>query len=397
MKRKRNHALILLAITFFTWGVLSSANSILVAQFQSLFNLSYKQSMFVQIIFYFVPFLVCIPTSIVINRCGYKLTLAMSLMATAVGASLLFLSVFFVSFIGSLVAVFCIALGVSAMQVVANPYVIKLGEAQSAPKRLTLNSSINALGTTLAPLFIGLTLATLGIANLYLCFAVAIFVIAIVLLRSHAQDFRDEVQSNFRVAIKALLRQKGFMIGAFTLFIYVGVEVSVGTVSISYLTDENIVGLSPSVAMSLISLYWAGSMLGRFLFGVFGRHFNPARALACSAFCAALLIIFAMLNHNVYGGIALILLGLCNSFMYPVIFSRSIEGLGPLASSASALLVMCGVGAAILPFIQAAVVDFSGLIASYLVPLAGYIIIFMYSAYFYKRVEKIVYREPVTG
>jgi len=104
-----------------------------------------------------------------------------------------------------------------------------------------------------------------------------------------------------------------------------------------------------------------------------------------------------MLNHNVYGGIALILLGLCNSFMYPVIFSRSIEGLGPLASSASALLVMCGVGAAILPFIQAAVVDFSGLIASYLVPLAGYIIIFMYSAYFYKRVEKIVYREPVTG
>jgi FHS family L-fucose permease-like MFS transporter len=397
MKNNSIQALILLAMTFFTWGLLSSANSILVPHFQELFDLNYKQSMYAQTIFYFVPFFACIPASIMMNRYGYKMTLSMSLFITAIGAGLLFCAVSYISFSGALVAIFFIALGVSAMQVVANPYVIQLGDVESASRRLTFNSSINSLGTTLAPLFIGLTLVILGIANLYLCIAFAVLSLALVILKSNIQDFKNDLQSNFRESIKALLKQKNFMVGAFTIFIYVGVEVSVGTVTISYLTDENIAALAPSFAMTLISLYWAGSMLGRFAYSILGKHFEPAKALSVSACCASLLIVFAILNSNLYGGIALILIGLCNSFMYPVIFSKSVEGVGTLTSSASALLVMCGIGGGVLPFIQAAVVDLSDLKMSYIVPLCGYLLIFIYSTYYGKSTRNSLYNQELNS
>ncbi|WP_028862717.1 MFS transporter [Psychromonas aquimarina] len=397
MKNNRTFTLMLLAMTFFTWGLLTSANSILVPHFQELFNLNYKQSMFVQIAFYLAPFLACIPTSIVMNRCGYKMTLSMSLIFTAVGAALFFSAVSFGSFSGSLAAIFILALGVAAMQVVANPYVTQLGEAASASRRLTFTSSINSLGTTLAPLFIGLTLAAFGIANLYLGIAFAVLTLALVIIKSNIQDFKSDLRSNFSGQMQALLKQKNFMLGACTIFVYVGVEVSLGTVTISYLTDENIAALAPSKAMTLISLYWAGSMFGRFVYSAFSQYIEPSKALGISACCASLLIIFAVLNSGIYGGAALILVGLCNSFMYPVIFSKSIEGLGALTGSASAVLIMCGIGGGIVPFIQAVMVDLSSVRMSYMVPLCGYLFILIYSFYSRKNAAQQLYNQEIRG
>uniref|UniRef100_UPI0003619EA2 MFS transporter n=1 Tax=Psychromonas ossibalaenae TaxID=444922 RepID=UPI0003619EA2 len=238
MKQNRTYTLILLAMTFFIWGLLTSANSILVPHFQVLFDLNYKQSMYVQIAFYLAPFVICIPTSLLMNKNGYKMTLSISLACTAVGACLFFLAVTFRSFGGSLLAIFILALGVAAMQVVANPYVTHLGDQASASRRLTFTSSINSLGTTLAPLFIGLTLVTLGIANLYFLFAFAIFSLGVIIFKSNIQDFKSDEQSHYVEQIKALFKRKHFVFGACTLFVYVGVEVAIGTVTISYLTDK---------------------------------------------------------------------------------------------------------------------------------------------------------------
>ncbi|WP_019614920.1 MFS transporter [Psychromonas ossibalaenae] len=397
MKNNRTFTLILLAMTFFTWGLLTSANSILVPHFQDLFDLSYKQSMFVQIAFYLAPFLACIPTSIMMNRCGYKMTLSMSLVFTAVGAALFFCAVSFGSFSGALLAIFILALGVAAMQVVANPYVTQLGEAASAPRRLTFTSSINSLGTTLAPLFIGMTLVTLGIANLYLGIAFAVLTLAAVIFKSNIQDFKSELQSNFIGQMQALFKQKNFMLGACTIFVYVGVEVSIGTVTISYLTDKNTAALAPSTAMTLISLYWGGSMFGRFAYSAFSQYIEPSKALGFSACCASMLIIFAILNSSIYGGAALIIVGLCNSFMYPVIFSKSIEGLGALTGSASAVLIMCGIGGGVVPFIQAVMVDFTNVRMSYMVPLCGYLLILIYSVYSRKNAVGQQYNQEIRG
>uniref|UniRef100_UPI0003718A89 hypothetical protein n=1 Tax=Psychromonas ossibalaenae TaxID=444922 RepID=UPI0003718A89 len=269
------------------------------------------------------------------------------------------------------------------------------GDQASASRRLTFTSSINSLGTTLAPLFIGLTLVTLGIANLYFLFAFVIFSLGVVIFKSNIQDFKSDEQSHYIEQVKALVKRKHFVFGACTIFVYVGVEVAIGTVTISYLTDKNIAALAPTIAMTLISMYWAGSMFGRFTYSALSHYCVPSKALGASACTASLLIIFAILNSNIYGGAALILIGFCNSFMYPVIFSKSIEGLGSLTGSGSAVLIMCGIGGGIVPFIQAIMVDLSDIRISYIVPLCGYLLILSYSVYSKKNTNKKICNQEI--
>ncbi|EAS45296.1 glucose/galactose transporter family protein [Photobacterium profundum 3TCK] len=337
--------------------------------------------MLVQIAFYLAPFVTCIPCSQVMNRLGYKVSLSLSLLLAAVGGCSFSFAIAMGSFTGSLVGIFVIALGVAAMQVVANPYVTQIGEVRTASRRLTFTSSINSLGTTLAPLILGITLASAGVENIYLILSVGLLLLSLLTWKGPLQDVRGKGGVKLHGQLIALTNHKPFLLGAVTIFVYVGVEVAIGTVTISYLSDKNIVNLTSTAAASLISLYWAGSMVGRFAYSFLGRKVESMRALFFSALLAVLLIILAMFNGNVFGAVCLIAIGLCNSFMYPVIFYKSIEGLKDLTSSGSAVLVMCSVGGGIVPFVQASLIDHTSIPFSYIVPLLGYLIIASYGLY----------------
>ena len=99
---------------------------------------------------------------------------------------------------------------------------------------------------------------------------------------------------------------------------------------------------------------------------------------------AAGLVLLAISYPGRLGGWALIAIGLCNSIMYPVIFSLAVDKLGDSTAQASGLLVMAGVGGAVLPMTQAMVADSSGLTLSLLIPLACYLMIMGYGVYGYK-------------
>ena len=116
-------------------------------------------------------------------------------------------------------------------------------------------------------------------------------------------------------------------------------------------------------------------MVGRFIgFGVM-RHVSPGKALAFNAACSIALIMTAVLGQGQVAMWALLAVGLCNSIMFPTIFSMALHKLGPATGQGSGLLCMAIVGGAILPFAQGFVADAAGLQLSFLVPAACYLFI----------------------
>jgi MFS transporter, FHS family, L-fucose permease len=90
------------------------------------------------------------------------------------------------------------------------------------------------------------------------------------------------------------------------------------------------------------------------------------------------LIMTAVLGSGQLAMWAILAVGLCNSIMFPTIFSMALHKLGPATGQGSGLLCMAIVGGAILPFAQGLMADVAGLQLSFLVPAVCYVFILYY-------------------
>ena len=70
--------------------------------------------------------------------------------------------------------------------------------------------------------------------------------------------------------------------------------------------------------------------------------------------------------------------GLCNSIMFPTIFSLALKGLGEQTAKASGLLCLAIVGGALIPLLQGVLADTLGLTLSFLLPAICYLYIGFY-------------------
>src|SRR5215467_1289709 len=141
---------------FFMWGFLTSLNDILVPHLKSIFDLSYTHVMLIQFAFFSAYFLFSVPWSRVVNSIGYQKTMVVGLLTMGAGAILFVPAASVPSFPLFLTALMILAAGITGLQVAANPYVIVLGQPETASSRLNLTQAFNSLGTTLAPMVGGL-------------------------------------------------------------------------------------------------------------------------------------------------------------------------------------------------------------------------------------------------
>ncbi|WEM44677.1 glucose/galactose MFS transporter (plasmid) [Photobacterium sp. DA100] len=377
----------LLSLVFFIWGLLTSLNSMLVPFLKEAFVLSYVESMYIQLAFYIAPFLVCLPTAFAMGKMGYVRVIQLSLGLLTLGCFLFIPASSLFSYPLFLLAIFVLASGIAALQVAANPFAVSLGPVDTAASRLTFCSSVNSVGTTLASaLGMGVLMAALvqgaeqavGAVQLpYMIMGSGALLLAVLLRMLPKQAVGKSAIAASRW--QDLLSYRAFVFGAVAIFCYVGVEVAVGTFLISYLTDGEILSLSPSKAGVFVSLYWGGALLGRLLGSFALKKVEPRKVLIVNAIVAILLVVVAVATPGLVGAWCLTLVGLCNSIMYPVIFSTAVKNLGALAGRASAILIMCGVGGALLPLAQALLADSFGLTQSFFVPALGYLVILLFA------------------
>ncbi|MFK3659452.1 MFS transporter [Scandinavium sp. NPDC088450] len=388
-----NRKFVLLALVFFLWGNITSINSVIILFFYHYFQISWQQAMLVTVLFYLAPFVSCIPCSALITRYGYRRMLEGSLLLSVTGCTLIAATIHESSFIGALIGVFISAVGVAAMQVVANPYLALLSSPERRVSNLSLASAVNSLGTTLAPICIATLLKVypalpeLGqepMSGMWLALALFSLVLLCGIKLLHLPDVNAPtatVQPNRT----SLWKQPQVIFCIAAIFIYVGVEVALATSLLKYLTLS--AGWSAEIAMSLITLYWGGALAGRLLFGLFGNQTHSASVFKYATLFCLLLVSLAIALNNTVGGWLLLLAGVGNSVMYPVIFAHAIGQQPQRANVLAGAMVMAGIGGAILPWVQALMIDTLSLRVSFLLPLGLYALLALWGVGFLRQRE----------
>jgi FHS family L-fucose permease-like MFS transporter len=285
-----------------------------------------------------------------------------------------------------LFALFILASGVVVVQVVANPLISLLGKPETAHSRLTFAQAFNSLGTTIFPivgsiLILGSlatvtadqlsgpaldayrTAETQAIVKGYLGIAAALAVVAgaVWMFRNALPGERHEESSG--LAGLDLLARPRFGFGALCIFLYVGAEVAIGSLIVSYLMQAHVLGLEEQAAGKLIGLYWGGAMVGRFIGSAVLRKLSPGLVLAAVAVGAITLIAISTQSQGKVAAYSLLAIGLMNAIMFPTIFSLACEKLGPRAADGSGLINVAIVGGAVVPLLTGIVADASGSLA----------------------------------
>lgn len=403
INRTSNKApLIIITILFFMWGLLTSLNDVLIPHLKAIYTLTYVQAMLVQFCFFGAYFIVSLPAGMLIKKIGYQNGAVVGLMIAATGCAL-FYPASISGYAVFLLAFFVLAAGITILQVAANPYVTVLGDAKTASSRLTLTQAFNSLGTTIAPTLGGILILSSGVLSIaeftrlpateqaiyraheaasvqgpYLALAVALLVLALLFAFArlpkitHSDETQNEIGITNKTSKTSALAHRHLLLGAIGIFLYVGGEVSIGSFLINFLGENNVAGLSAANAAHYVSFYWGGAMVGRFIGFAVMRYVSPGKTLAFNAGCSIVLILIAIFSHGQLAMWSIIAVGLCNSIMFPTIFSMSLNQLGKFTGQGSGILCMAIVGGAIVPFAQGFLADMIGLQWSFFVPAACY-------------------------
>ena len=373
--------LMLMVSLYFSIGFITALNDILVPHFKDLFHLSNVAALLVQFCFFGAYFVMSVPSGWIVGRIGYKSSIVAALAIMGLGL-LLFLPASVIIFYPLfLFALFVVGSGLALLQVAINPYIGALGSPDTASSRLNLAGGFNSVATTIAPkvgaafIFIAAGASTAQLAHSvrmpYLILAIFAFLMAGITASIHLPDVLENNNTG-PSADGSAWKFRHLRLGALAIFCYVGAEVTIGSLMISYLGQPSMGSLSHEVAARYVSLYWAGAMVGRFI-GFFAlRTIKAQRALAFVSTIAFLLVGTAVATHGHIAMVAIVACGLFNSVMWPCIFPLSVDGLGRFTSQGSGILVTMVVGGAIIPEIQGFFADSFGYQKSFVIVLLCY-------------------------
>ena len=133
----------------FAYGLLSILNT----QFQQIARLSPKQSLGLHSI-YFAAYIVG-PLSfgrVVLQKWGFRATFITGLCIYGCGTLVFWPSAVLTSFPAFLISNFIVGLGVSLLEIAANPFITLCGPPEYAEIRLNLSQGIQAIGSVVSPL-----------------------------------------------------------------------------------------------------------------------------------------------------------------------------------------------------------------------------------------------------
>jgi len=388
-------ALISLAVLYFMMGFITCLNDTLVPFFKQGFTLTYAQSSLVQFYFFLTYGIMSIPAGRIVERVGYKNGMVLGFGIAAFGAVLFFPAAIMHQYYVFLAALFIVAIGIVLLQVAANPYITALGPAKTASSRLTLIQGLGSVGTTVAPLFgayfilSGIDPANsssdavkypyLGIAGLLLVIAFIVYQLKLPNIKSAPAD--EEVLATTEK--KSIFTFRNLKFGVWALFFYVGAEVAIGTFLTNYIADT--LGIEENQANNYVAFYWGGMLVGRLVGSIILKSMKPSTVLTFSSVAAIFLIALSISTTGNLAVWSMIAVGLCNSIMFAIIFSLSVEGLGKYTTKASGILSTAIAGGAIVSYSQGVLIDHYTWMISFILPLVCYVYVLFYGLNGYRR------------
>ena len=382
---------LVVTLLFFLWGFAHSILDVLNKHFQESFEISKARSGMVQAVVYGGYFLMALPAGKIISRYGYRTGVIVGLLLYGLGALLFVPGEHINDFYFFLMSLFIIGCGLTCLETAANPYVTVLGEPESSERRLNVAQSLNGLGWIVGPLVGGLFVfqADGGQGSLsmpYAIIGVLVIITAALFSRIKLPEIKEDAapHASDTTQTGSLFRKRNFVWGVIALFSYVAAQTGINSFFINYVTEPSI-GLDNRTAAVILSIGGMGLfMLGRLIGSWLMMSVAPLRILTYATVGAIFTMCLVVSDFGWPSAVALFVCYLCESIMFPTIFSLSLRGAKGHTKIASSILIMSIVGGAISPVMMGFIADYSHSVAlSFLLPLGCFIVIYLFSSYIY--------------
>lgn len=287
-----------------------------------------------------------IPTGMLMNKIGRKKTVLLSIAVTGIGLCIPLVAydktLMFVSFS-------FLGMGNTLMQVSLNPLLTNIVSTRKLPSYLTLGQFVKAIAAFIAPIIA--TQAAIHYGNwriLFAVFAVISLVALLYLAFTKIEEQKIEGKpSTFKECIR-LLGDGFILLLFFGILVHVGIDVGVNITAPRLLQERT--GMALSEAGYATSLYFLFRTLGCFS-GTFILARFPARKFFTASIGMILLgVVGLYFSHEaipIYLCVALI--GLGNSNVFPILFSKALLSRPNRGNEVSGLMVMGIAGGAVFP------------------------------------------------
>lgn len=395
----------LVSLLFLLWGLANNMNDTLLAAFKRIMSMSDFQTSLVQFAFYGAYFCMALPAALFIRRYSFKKGILLGLALYACGTLLFYPAGEVASYGFFLFSIYIMAAGCAVLETTANPYILSMGSAATATRRLNIAQTLNPVGAIFGILlsrhFILSELheadaATRenmpeeilkaiqhdelsAVSGTYVLIGITLLILLALMAVIKMPGSRDESSSTpIGATFKKLASLPRYRKGVLAQFFYVGVQTCVWSFTIRFVMAES--ELSEADA----SLFFLYSILAftafRFIFTWLMGRYAPVRLLAISSCLAIFLTSLVIVCHGPVAIYSLVAISACMSLMFPTIYGIALEGItGDESKIAASGLIMAILGAAVITPLQALVSDICGISISFLIPLVCFIIVTIYS------------------
>nr|WP_321413598.1 L-fucose:H+ symporter permease [uncultured Allomuricauda sp.] len=376
---------ILITSLFALWGFANAVTDPMVQAFKKVLELSNSQAAWVQMAFYGGYFCMALPAAHFIRKYSYKIGVLIGLALYALGALLFYPAAITEKFWFFCLSLYVLTFGLAFLETTANPYILAMGDKETATQRLNLAQVFNPIGSLLGLLvaqqFIlkklesddimdygSLEMAKklmirssdlMVIRDPYVILGLVILLVFVLISISKMPQAKGDVDiPPVKDIGKALLKRPSYVSGVIAQVLYVGAQIMCWTYIYQYAEAMEI---SSDSAANYQFLAFVFFLVGRAIGTYMLRFFSPGKLLMCFSILAGVATLGTIFVQGQVGLYSLVCISLFMSIMFPTIYGISLDNLTEEESKLGAAgLVMAIVGGALMPKLQGMIIDLGG-------------------------------------
>lgn len=404
---------ILITSLFSLWGFANDITNPMVAAFKTVMEISNAKAALIQFAFYGGYATMAIPAALFVKRYSYKKGILVGLALYAIGALLFYPAAKYEVFEFFLLSLYILTFGLAFLETTANPYILSMGDEETATRRLNLAQSFNPIGSLLG-MFVAsnfiLTslqsdirddagnvvfntlseaekagirthdLAVIRDPYVMLGFVVIAMFLVIYLFKMPKRKDPDHTIHAMDM-FRRLIANPNYREGVIAQVFYVAAQIMCWTFIIQY--AENL-GVTKAEAQNYNIIAMGIFLSSRFISTLLMKYMNSRLLLTIFSVGGFIMTLGAILIVGMPGLYCLIGISAFMSLMFPTIYGIALEGVGEDATLGAAGLVMAIVGGALMPPLQGALIDLGtvGFLPavnfSFILPLICFVVIGVY-------------------
>jgi FHS family L-fucose permease-like MFS transporter len=376
---------ILVTSLFALWGFANAVTDPMVQAFKKVLELTNSEAAWIQMAFYGGYFCMALPAALFMRKYSYKVGILIGLGLYATGALLFYPAAVTEQFWFFCLGLYILTFGLAFLETAANPYILAMGAKETATQRLNLAQAFNPIGLVfglfVAQQFIFRNLQSddvenfsaldeaskvmirtsdlMVIRNPYVLLGLVISCVFMIFLFNKMPQAKDkEGISAIGKTFGSLRKNKKYVLGVVAQVFHTGCLIMCWTYIYQYAEAIGINGVTAGYyQMAAFIIFTIGRAIGTYLL----RFISSGKLLMYFAVLGVIFTSGAIFIFGIVGLYCLVGISFCMSLMFPTIYGIALEDLTEEQSKVgSAGLIMSIVGGALMPKLQALIIDLGG-------------------------------------